>query len=278
MNKITTKQIIRKKSTQNKITCLTCYDATFAKLLDEAQIDILLVGDSLGMVIKGEENTLNVHINEVAYHTKAVCRGANRAHIVADLPFLTYTDTQKALKNAGKLIKAGANSVKLEGGEKVCAQVKSLVENGVPVMGHIGLTPQSINTLGGYTIQGKSELAQTLLLKDALYLQNAGAYALVLEAIPAALAQKITHQLKIPTIGIGAGRHCDGQVLVIYDLLHLDTVFSPKFVKRFGEGGQMIANACKDYAAEVKKGTFPAAEHSFYIKKVKKTPYQRAKR
>lgn len=264
MQRLSVQKIIAKKTRQEKICMLTCYDATFAKILDNGGCDIILVGDSLGSVIKGEGNTLNVTIEEVCYHTKAVWNGSKSAHIVADLPFMSYhCDDSQAIDNAGKLIQSGANSVKLEGGAHLANRVKAIVDLGIPVMGHIGLMPQSINAQGGYVIQGRTEESKTKLLQDALALQEAGVYAIVLEGIQSDVAELITSRLAIPTIGIGAGNHCDGQVLVLHDLLGLNPDFAPKFVKQYLNGAELAMSACRNYVNEVKSGSFPSLDHSF---------------
>lgn len=262
--KTTIHKIMAKKSQNEKICMITCYDATFAKILDKAGADVVLVGDSLGTVIKGEDGTINVTLDEIAYHTRAVARGIERALIVADLPFLSYhTSDGQAIESAGKLIQAGANCVKLEGGEFLANRIKQIIAFGIPVMGHLGLTPQSVNALGGYVIQGKTKDQKERLVKDALALQEAGVFAIVLEGVQSDVAREITSQLSIPTIGIGAGANCDGQVLVLYDLLGLDPQFKPKFVKQFANGAADVTLACQNYMVEVKKGLFPSRDHSF---------------
>jgi 3-methyl-2-oxobutanoate hydroxymethyltransferase len=243
---------------------LTAYDATFARLLDDAGVDALLVGDSLGMVLKGEDNTLNVTVDEIAYHVRAVRRGAQRAHIVADMPFMSYqASAEEAVKNAGKMLQAGAAAVKLEGGVDVADTVRRIVNAGIPVMGHIGLVPQSVNAMGGFVVQGRDAAGRARILEDAKALEEAGAYAMVLEGIPSDVADEVTRTVSIPTIGIGAGNDCDGQVLVIYDLLGLNPDFKPRFVKHYADGAATIQNACRAYVDEVKDRSFPAAEHSF---------------
>lgn len=253
-----------KKDQNEKICMVTCYDATFAKLVDKAGADIVLVGDSLGTVIKGESTTLGVTLDEVAYHTRAVARGIENALIVADLPFLTYhRDDAQAIESAGKLIQSGANCVKLEGGRALAERVRKIVELGIPVMGHIGLLPQSVNALSGYVIQGRTQTSKEKLIEDALALQAAGVFAIVLEGVQSDVAAEITASLSIPTIGIGAGADCDGQVLVLYDLLGLDPEFKPKFVKNFADGAQVVTLACQNYFKEVKKGLFPSKDQTF---------------
>lgn len=248
-----------------KITFLTAYDATFVKILDEAGIDGVLVGDSLGMVIQGKPNTLEVTVEDIIYHTSIVSRGITTAHLVADMPFMSYQNSkEEALKNAGRLIKEGkAESVKLEGGKFVADSVFHIQKSGIPVMGHIGLTPQSIHQMGGFKIQGREERKRDELLRDAKILEEAGAFSIVLEGIPALLAKEITESLKIPTIGVGAGPHCDGQVLVIYDLLGMDNSFIPKFAKRYANLHEVINGAVKNYIEEVRSEKFPAEENSF---------------
>ncbi len=247
-----------------KIVAVTAYDATFARLFDP-HVDIILVGDSLGMVIQGNQNTLSVTLGDMIYHSKAVARGRKLAHLVVDMPFLSFQiDPKTALKNAGRLIAEGnAEAVKLEGGVSVAKAIEKITNSGIPVMAHLGLIPQSVHKMGGYKIQGKTDLSRRALLEDAIAVQDAGAYAVVLEGIPADLAAEISKKLLIPTIGIGAGSQCDGQVLVAYDLLGLIPDFSPKFVKRFVELHKDIGSAVSDYAQEVREGTFPGKEHSF---------------
>jgi 3-methyl-2-oxobutanoate hydroxymethyltransferase len=269
--RVTTKHLQQMKSQSRRISMITCYDATFAKILDRnTSVDILFIGDSLGMVIKGDDNTLGVSVEEIAYHTRAVAKGSQRAHVLADLPFLSYhLSDEDTLRNAGTLLRAGAHSVKLEGGVNVQNRVRLLVDVGIPVMGHIGLTPQSVHALGGHLVQGKTPEAKERLLADALALEAAGAYAVVIESVPEDIAQTITSKLTIPTIGIGAGKHCDGQVLVLHDLLDLNPEFRPKFVKHYAPGASLIAEACQNFVAEVQDGSFPGPEHTFYG--VKKT-------
>ena len=269
--KVTIHTLQNMKQRGDKITMLTAYDATFARLLDESHIDILLVGDSLGMVIQGHETTLPVTLDEIIYHTRAVARGAGRAHIVGDMPFMSYqAGVSEAIANAGRLIKeGGCHSVKLEGGAQHVELISRLVRSGVPVMGHIGLTPQSFHQLGGFKVQGRAAGEDEKLLADALALQEAGAYALVLEGIPAEIAARITAALAIPTIGIGAGKSCDGQVLVIYDLLGMDDSFKPRFVRRYEQLGTRIRTAVDAYVADVRSGAFPSERESFALRKPK---------
>lgn len=264
MKRKTTTHIQAKKRRGEPIVMLTCYDATFARLLEEGGADMLLVGDSLGMVIQGHEHTLPVTLDEMIYHCKAVARGSQKVHIVGDLPFGSYqTSAEEALRSGMRLMKeGGVQSVKLEGGDRVVESVAKLTAAGVPVMGHLGLTPQSVHQLGGYKLQGRSLDAAERLIAEARALEDAGAYALVLEAVPAPLAAQVTEVLSIPTIGIGAGASCDGQVLVIYDLLGLDERFHPSFLKKYLDLSSQIKGAVSDYATEVRARSFPSAEHS----------------
>jgi 3-methyl-2-oxobutanoate hydroxymethyltransferase len=253
------------KERGEKITVLTAYDATFARLLDEGGADVLLVGDSLGMVIQGHDTTLPVTLDEMAYHCRAVARGAKRAHVVGDLPFMSYQGSiEQGMMSAGKLMKeGGCHSVKLEGGAVHAELVRRLVGAGIPVMGHIGLTPQSFHQLGGFKVQGRDPKGRDRLIADARALEEAGVYAIVLEAIPADIAADITAAVSVPTIGIGAGVACDGQVLVSYDLLGMDESFKPRFVRRFATLGQTIKDAVSGYVQEVRAGTFPSDAESF---------------
>ena len=257
--------ILQMKPSGEKITVLTSYDYPFARLVDGAGIDVILVGDSVGSVVSGYDTTLPVTMDEMLYHTRAVVRGSEQALIVTDMPFLSYqTDLRDARLNAGRLIKeGGAHAVKLEGGVNVAATIRGIVDMDVPVVGHIGLTPQSIHRMGGYKVQGREEAQACQLLADALAVEEAGAFAIVLEGIPAALAAKVTASLSIPTIGIGAGVDCDGQVLVIHDILGLCEKYSPKFVKKYADVSGVIKSGINDYISEVKAGVFPADEHSF---------------
>ncbi len=266
--KITASTLRQMKASGERITMITAYDATMARLVDRAGADVILVGDSLGMVFQGEQNTLGVTLDDVVYHTRAVVRGASRAHVVADLPFMSYqADPTEGFRSAGRLIKdGGAHSVKLEGGEVYAPLVERLVGAGIPVMGHLGLTPQSVHAMGGFKVQGKDAKAAERILRDAKALEAAGAYAIVLEGVPVELSRVVTAQLEIPTIGIGAGIDCDGQVLVCYDLLGMFDEFTPKFVKQYANIGAAIVAAVSEYKREVVEGAFPAEAHTFHSK------------
>ena len=250
-----------------QLAMLTAYDYSTAKLEDEAGIDGILIGDSLGNVVLGYEDTLSVTVEDMIHHSAAVARGAKNALIVCDMPFLSYeVSVPDAVRNAGRLLKEGrANCVKLEGGEEVCPQVAAIVAAGIPVMGHLGLTPQSINAFGGFKVQGKSEAAARKLISDAKALEAAGAFAIVLEAVPAKLAALVTKEVGVPTIGIGAGAGCDGQILVYQDMLGMFSDFCPKFVKRFANVGEAMRDGFASYINEVREGSFPSAEHTFKI-------------
>lgn len=259
-------QILRQmKQRGEKIAVVTAYDATFARLFDEAGVDVLLVGDSLGMVVQGHDTTLPVTLDDMIYHCRAVARGSQRAHVVGDMPFMTYqASLEQAINNAGRLMKeGGCHSVKLEGGAEHAILIAKLVGAGIPVMGHIGLTPQSYHQLGGFKVQGREKGGRERLVADALALEGAGAYAIVLEAIPADIARAITKAVSVPTIGIGAGAACDGQVLVSYDLLGMDESFKPRFVRRFATLGATIRDAVGAYVREVRAATFPSDAESF---------------
>ncbi len=257
-------KLIEKKVKGEKLTCLTAYDASFASLLVEAGVDIILVGDSLGMVVQGKETTLPVTVDEMIYHASAVKRGAANAFIVVDLPFMSYAEPSFALKNAGKVMKrTGANMVKLEGGATMLDTVSLLTSRGIPVCGHLGLLPQSVHKSSGYRVQGKENADAAQIMNDAIALETAGADLLVLECIPAALAEKISSRLKIPTIGIGAGVDCDGQVLVLYDMLNVTKGKRPRFSKDFLSGQSSVADAIRAYVDAVKSRSFPGLEHSF---------------
>jgi 3-methyl-2-oxobutanoate hydroxymethyltransferase len=270
VQKITVPALRARKAKGQKIAVLTAYDATFARLLEEGGADVLLVGDSLGMVIQGLQNTLPVTLDEICYHGRAVMRAVQRAHVVGDMPFMSYqVSPEQALVSAGQMLKEGGfEAVKLEGGEKYAAHVRAIVEAGIPVMGHVGLLPQSVHAMGGFRVQGTQEEAAERVLADARALEQAGAYAIVIEGVPAELGRRITEAVSVPTIGIGAGPHCDGQVLVCYDFLGMYSDVRPKFVKRFAELGQAIVEATRSYVGEVQAGQFPAAEHSFGSSKV----------
>jgi len=260
---VTVPSLATLKSQGEKITMLTCYDASFSALMDRCGVDILLIGDSLGMVCQGHQSTLPVTVDEIAYHTASVARGNQRSLVVADMPFGSYATPESAMHNAVKLIQAGAQMVKVEGGAWLAPTIHFLTERSVPVCAHLGLTPQSVHQMGGYKVQGKSTEAADQLRADALAVQAAGASLLVLEAIPRGLAQEVTDMLAIPTIGIGAGPECSGQVLVMHDLLGVFPGKKARFVKNFMEGQSNIDAAVLAYIAAVKDGSFPAAEHCF---------------
>ena len=255
------------KKRGERIAMLTAYDYPGARLVEEAGVPIILVGDSLAMVVLGYDTTIPVTMEEMLHHVKAVVRGTHRAHIVADMPFMSFqADPQEALRNAGRMLKeGGAQSVKLEGGQHVAETVRVLVSSGIPVMGHLGLTPQSVNQFGGYKVQGKTQAGAEKLVDDAVALEQAGAYAMVLETIPAQLAQVITDKVSVPTIGIGAGPHCDGQVQVFHDMLGLFTDFVPRHAKRYAQVGEVVKQAVSQYVTEVQDGAFPTERESFYV-------------
>jgi len=265
MDKITTTKLLEMKKNGDKIVMLTAYDYSMAKLLNEAGIDVLLVGDSLGMVKRGYENTLAVTVEDVVLYTKAVKAGNSRALLIADMPFMSFeVSPQEAVRNAGKMVKnGGAEAVKIEGGEEVIDRIKAIIAAKIPVMGHIGLTPQAINQLGGFKVQGRNDKAAAKLIITAKKLEKAGVFALVLEAVPAALSAKLSAALSIPVIGIGAGAECDGQVLVVDDILGLFAEFRPKFVKRYANLKELILKAARDYKREVKEKIFPSEEYSY---------------
>ena len=269
-HKLTVPDIRARKEAGPPLAMVTAYDFTMALLLDEGGADIVLVGDSLGMVVQGLPNTLPVTVEEICYHGRACARALKRAHLVGDMPFMSYHESPKqAVKNAGKLMKDGAfESVKLEGGADVAPHVRKIVAAGIPVMGHVGLTPQHVHAMGGFKVQGKSEDAADRLIRDARALEDAGAYSIVIEAVPADVAARITEAVAIPTIGIGAGAQCDGQVLVCYDFLGMFRGLRPKFVKRYAELGDAIVDATKQYVDEVQRGVFPSDQYSFGIKAV----------
>jgi 3-methyl-2-oxobutanoate hydroxymethyltransferase len=258
---VTVPDFLAAKARGVRLTMLTAYDYTMARLLDSAGVDGVLVGDSLGMVVQGNEHSLAVTLEEMIYHTRLVARGIRRSLLVADLPFLTFqVSPQQALMSAGRLVKeGGAHAVKLEGGVRSAAAIAAIATADIPVMGHIGLTPQSVRRFGGFRVQRDEDR----LLEDALATEKAGAFALVVECVPTELAQKITAAVKIPTIGIGAGAGCDGQILVVHDMLGLFDDIRPRFVKQYADVGKMIVRAAEEYCREVREGTFPAAEHGF---------------
>ena len=262
---VTVHDLLKKKERGERIVVLTCYDALFARLLDECDVDILLVGDSVNQVLAGAETTLSATLDQMIYHTRMVRRGAERAMVICDLPFLSYqVSPAEAIRNAGRVLQeTGCHGVKLEGGRPMAATVRALVDVGIAVMGHVGLTPQSVHALGGYRVQGREAEAARRLLDDAKALEEAGAFAMVLELLPAPLASKITESVSIPTIGIGAGPACDGQVLVLHDMLGLNDRFTAKFVKRFAALAEDVREAVRLYAAEVREGRYPGPEHSF---------------
>lgn len=265
--KFTSTSFVESKNNNRKISMLTAYDYSSAKLLDEAGVDTILVGDSLGMVMLGYDNTLQVTIDDMLHHTKAVKRGVKNAYIVGDMPFMTYhTTTEDAIRNAGRFIQeAGADAVKLEGGKVVAHKIKGIIDAQIPVVGHLGLTPQSVNIMGGFKVQGKDAKKAQELIDDAILLEELGCVAIVLECVPAKLAKIISEKLSIPTIGIGAGNACDGQVLVIQDMLGMYSDFTPKFVKKYANLSEHIKNAVENYCEEVRSGDFPEEKHTFKI-------------
>jgi 3-methyl-2-oxobutanoate hydroxymethyltransferase len=262
---LTITDLVAMKAAQTRIVMLTCYDAVFARLLEQAGVDVLLVGDSLNQVLAGHETTLSTTLDQMIYHAGSVRRAARRALVFVDLPFLTYQITiPEAIRNAGRVLQeSGAHGVKLEGGSHMAETVEALVDRGIPVIGHLGLTPQSVHALGGYRVQGRDPAARERLLHDAKALEAAGACAIVLELIPADLAGQISQALTIPTIGIGAGPRCDGQVLVLHDMLGLNELFAPRFLKHYAKLGEAVREAVRSYATEVRAGKYPGKEHSF---------------
>lgn len=268
--KVTVPDLRARKEAGPPIAMVTAYDYTMALLLDEGGADVVLVGDSLGMVVQGLPNTLPVTIDDVIYHGRAVGRALRRAHLVGDMPFMSFQlSAETALANAGRLMKEGGfEAVKLEGGAEVADHVRRIVSAGIPVMGHVGLLPQSVHAMGGFKVQGKREADADRIIRDARALEDAGCYSLVIEGVPADVAARITEAVAIPTIGIGAGPECDGQVLVCYDFLGMFRGMRPKFVKRYAELGDQIVEATRAYVDEVRSGAFPAPEHSFGIKVV----------
>ncbi len=263
--KMTIQELLKRKRDKKKITMITAYDYPFAQIVDEAGIDVVLVGDSLGMVVQGLENTLPVTMDEMIYHTRMVSRAAKNALVIGDMPYLSYQISKEdAVRNGGRFLKeGGAQAVKLEGGREVAEAVEAMTRCEIPVMAHIGLTPQAIHRMGGYKVQGRTDEAAQRLVEDAKIMENAGAFALILEAIPADLAGQITGELSIPTIGIGGGSFCDGQVLVIHDVLGLFDRFVPKFVKKYANLKGDALSAVRKYKEEVESGVFPGKEHSF---------------
>ncbi|MCQ2514179.1 MAG: 3-methyl-2-oxobutanoate hydroxymethyltransferase [Ruminococcus sp.] len=265
--KVTVNTFANAKINGEKLTMLTAYDYTTATLIDKAGVESILVGDSLGNVVLGYDDTTAVTMEDMIHHSRAVAKGAKNALVVVDMPFMSYqTSVYDAVVNAGRLIKEGrAGAVKLEGGIEVAEAIKKITDAGIPVMAHLGLTPQSVNAFGGYKVQGKDELSARKLINDAIAVQKAGAFSVVLECVPAELAKLVTEILDIPTIGIGAGADCDGQVLVFADMLGMFSDYTPKFAKHFGEIGKAMTNAFSDYVNETKSGAFPALEHTYKI-------------
>jgi len=263
--KITKNTLVDMKRRGEKIAALTAYDYLSTRILDDCGVDLILVGDSLGMVIMGYDNTLPVTMDEIIHHLKAVARAKPRAMLAGDLPFMSYqASTEDAVRNAGRLVKeGGAESVKLEGGERYVPVIEAIVQASIPVIGHLGLTPQSLHQLGGYVVQGKDESSAEVMIRDAKSLERAGCFAIVLECIPWRLAERITAEVSIPTIGIGAGSHCDGQVLVLQDMLGIHVNPLPRFVKKYDEVGERIRAAATRYIKDVKEGGFPGLEHSY---------------
>lgn len=263
MSKITTASLLKMKQDSQKITAITAYDASFAKLFDDEGAHVLLIGDSLGMVLQGGQDTLAVSVDEMVYHTRCVARGSNNALIIADMPFMSYATPEQTYQTAARLMAAGARMVKMEGGDWLCDSIRHLTRNGVPVCGHLGLTPQSVHVFGGFKVQGRDEYQAQEIYRQALCLQEAGIQLLVLECVPVALAERITKALRIPVIGIGAGPATDGQILVMHDAFGITSGYVPKFTKNFlAETGDMHA-AIRLYVQQVSEGTFPGPEHSF---------------
>jgi 3-methyl-2-oxobutanoate hydroxymethyltransferase len=270
-DKVTIHTLKRQKQSGQKICMVTAYDATFARVFDEAGADVLLVGDSLGMVVQGHDSTLPVTLEQMVYHCAAVSRGTKRALVVGDMPFMSYqVSVEEAVRNAGRMVAEGrVGAVKLEGGSEFADVISAVVRASIPVMGHLGLTPQSVHKMGGYVVQGRDEEAARKILEDAIALERAGCFSLVLEGVPLELARTISQRLSIPTIGIGAGKYCDGQVLVCYDLLGMNPDFKPKFVKRYANLHGSITEAAGAFFSEVREGTFPDEEHSFKSKPIR---------
>ena len=265
MRRVTTRRLQDMKKQGKRISCLTAYDALIARILDDAGIDLILVGDSLGNIVQGHETTIPVTLDDIIYHTKAVVKGVQRALVVADMPFMSYqVSPEEAFRNAGRLMKeAGASAVKVEGGHRVCEAVRRMTEAGIPVMAHLGLTPQSINQFGSYRARGQNTEEAEEMMRDAKELEEAGAFAVVLEKIPMQLAQKITESLTIPTIGIGAGPHCDGQILVYSDMLGLTIDFSPRFVRRYDSLHERVDDSVSRYIQDIQSGNFPDESESY---------------
>jgi 3-methyl-2-oxobutanoate hydroxymethyltransferase len=265
MSRKTVPDLLRMKADNQKIVMVTAYDYAMARLVDRAEVDMVLVGDSVGMVVQGHQDTLSVGVDDMIYHGRCVSRGLQQAHLTVDMPFMSYqVSPAQALENAGRLVREGrAQSVKLEGGQRSAKAITMIVEAGIPVVGHVGLTPQSVHAIGGFRVQGRGEAAADRVLQDALAVQEAGAFCVVLEMVPEDVAARVTDALEVPTIGIGAGVACDGQVLVCNDLLGMDTSFRPRFVKRYAQLESTILEAMRSYADEVRGGEFPAPEHSF---------------
>nr|WP_255215788.1 3-methyl-2-oxobutanoate hydroxymethyltransferase [Pseudenhygromyxa sp. WMMC2535] len=266
---VTVPDILARKRDGVPIVMITAYDATFARLVDACDVDMVLVGDSLGMVMQGHDHTLEVTIEDMIYHARCVRRALRCAHLTVDMSFMSYqVSPEEALRNAGRLVKeGGAASIKLEGGERVAPAIERIVAAGIPVVGHLGLTPQSVHAFGGFKVQAREEEDAERLRREAALLESVGCFSIVLEGIPAPLATEVSASLSIPTIGIGAGKGCDGQVLVMQDLLGLDDSFKPKFVKRYAELAGVVREAFSDYAAEVRSRAFPGPEHSFKARK-----------
>lgn len=265
--KITVPQLLARKRKQKKVVMVTAYDATYARLVDQANVDMVLVGDSLGMVIQGHTTTVPVTLDDVIYHCRAVSRGLTCAHLCGDMPFMTYKAShEQALTSAARMIRDGrAESVKFEGGIEIADTIARVVAAGIPVVGHVGLTPQSVHSLGGFKVQGKTSIDRVRIIEDAKAVAEAGAFCMVLESMPLELAQTITQEVPVPTIGIGAGAHCDGQVLVIYDLLGMNEEFTPRFLKRYAEHGAEVRQAVQRFGDEVRQGRFPGPEHSVSV-------------
>lgn len=274
--KITINSLRDMYNQDEKIVVTTAYDYTMAKIFDDAGVDALLVGDSLGMVVQGGDDTLGVEVEHMIYHTRCVAKAASRAHVIADMPFLSYqVSFEEAIRNAGELIKAGADSVKMEGGEEISDLILYLTEIGIPVMAHIGLKPQHVRSMGGYKIQGKSKAEAEELIAEAQIMEDVGAYALLLEGVPLEVAKEITESVQIPTIGISSGSHCSGQVLVSYDLLGANPEFKPRFVRRYFDFYGEVKKAVEHYSQDVRKGNFPNESESFHRNLVEVKPAQK---